>query len=137
VRPKARSVELADSRALLVGPFSEWDELERDLIAAGWSVERVESGAEAYRALQSDPRLLVAVLPHELRDGPADNLIVKARRAGTRADFVLLGDVTREERAELLADGAEEIFDPQVSRERLIGKLVLLHQRSRRGAADL
>ena len=122
---------MADSRALLVGPFPGWEELDRDLQAAGWSVERVESGAEAYRTLQSDERFLVAVLPTKLRDGPADNLILKARRAGTRADFVLLGDVAREERAALLAEGAEEIFEPDVTRERLMGKLVLLRARRR------
>ncbi|MCA9751286.1 MAG: sigma-54-dependent Fis family transcriptional regulator [Gemmatimonadetes bacterium] len=117
---------------LLIGPFPEWDEVERLLIARGWAVGRVESGAEAFRRLSSDRDLFAVVLPREMRDGRAENLLVRARGLATRADFVVLGPPGRpEDRASLLADGADEVLELPIAPEQLVSKLTLLRDRRR------
>ena len=119
-------------RCLFVGPFQGWEEAAAGAADRGWDVERVESGAEAFRRLQRDEGFVVVVLPAELRDGPADNLLLKSRKAGTEADFVVVApESSREIRASLLAEGADEILDESVDPGRLLGKLARLFDRRR------
>jgi DNA-binding NtrC family response regulator len=115
---------------LLVGPFANWDALDAAIRARGWTVLRVESGAEAFRVLSRDPRVVVVVLPLQLRDGPADNLLLRARSAGNRADHVVLAPPDRlAERAALLAEGADEILEDPIDVDRAVRKLDLLRDR--------
>jgi DNA-binding NtrC family response regulator len=124
--------DLSEATCLLVGPFPGWDSLDRGASARGWAVLRVESGAEAFRAVGRDPRIVAVVLPLDLRDGPADNLLLRARAAGTRADFVVIAPEGRaSERASLLAEGADEIFEEPIDPERVLRKLDLLRDRRR------
>jgi DNA-binding NtrC family response regulator len=128
----ATEAEMAESRCLLVGPFPDWARVEREAVRRGWTVRTVESGAEAFRTLQEDDSVIAVLLPALLRDGPADNLLLRARGAGTRADFVVIaGGAGREERASLLAEGADEVFEPPVDHDRLLGKLDRLRDRRR------
>lgn len=123
---------MADSKCLFVGPFRSWDALERDARARGWIVTKVESGAEAFRALTRDATLVAVVLPLTLPDGPASNLLLRARAAGTRADFVVLAPADRaSDRGKLLAEGADEILEEPVDGDRLLRKLDLLRDRRR------
>ncbi|MFN8177383.1 MAG: sigma-54 dependent transcriptional regulator [bacterium] len=123
---------MADSKCLLIGPFAGWDPLERGARERGWTVLKVESGAEAFRVLGRDPAIVAVVLPLALQDGPADNLLLRARAAGTRADFVVLAPPDRiSERGSLLAEGAEEILDEPVDGDRVLRKLELLRDRRR------
>jgi DNA-binding NtrC family response regulator len=123
---------MADSRVLLVGPFPQWDAIARDAAGRGWSVLRVESAAEAFRTIQAEEPIAV-VLPVELRDGPAYNLLLRARGAGTRADFVVVTPEPRgtDERASLLADGVDEVLEGPVDAERVLAKLDRLRDRRR------
>jgi len=93
------------------------------------------SGAEAveaFRELGRSPGIIVVVLPVTLRDGPADNLLLRAQSAGSRADFVVLAPGDRpEDRAALLAEGADEVLDELPDPDRLVGKLGLLRDRRR------
>jgi len=118
------------AECLLVGPFAGWDGIADRLAADGWTVLRVESAAEAFRKLGQSAGVIAVVLPATLRDGPADNLLLRAKGAGTRADFVVLSPGGRpEDRAALLAEGAEEVLDEPVDPDRLVGKLALLRDR--------
>jgi len=93
-------------------------------------VTSVESGAEAFRALKEGDDVFAVVLPAELRDGPADNLLLRARGAGSRADFVVIADSAKKEaRAALLSEGAEEVLEPPLDPERILAKLSLLRER--------
>jgi DNA-binding NtrC family response regulator len=125
---------LADPGCLFVGPFPGWEELAGTARDRGWDVTTVESGAEAFRALRDgDP--VAAILPAELPDGPADNLLLRARDRGVRTDFIVIASSSgREERAALLAEGADEVFEPDVDPGRILGKLDLL--RARRSLID-
>ncbi|GJM43244.1 MAG: hypothetical protein DHS20C21_00860 [Gemmatimonadota bacterium] len=121
---------MAEDRCLLVGPFSDWDEVGRRASRRGWRVSQVESGAEAFRVLAGPQAPSVVVLPLEMRDGPAENLLISAQREGTGADFLVVAPASsREERAALLADGAEEIFEEPVDLDRILAKLDLLRDR--------
>jgi DNA-binding NtrC family response regulator len=123
---------MAESRCLIVGPFPRWQDVVRDAAGRGWSVTSVESGAEAFRALKDGDDVFAVVLPAELRDGPADNLLLRARGAGSRADFVVIADAARKEaRAALLSEGAEEVLETPVDPARVLGKLELLRDRRR------
>jgi DNA-binding NtrC family response regulator len=121
--------EMSDSRVILIGPFPQWEKIAEAAEQAGWTVLRVESGSEAFRAL-SQNGITAVVMPVELRDGPAENLLVTARGTGTRADFVVLGS-GRENRAALLAEGADEVLEPPVDLERILAKLARLRDRRR------
>jgi DNA-binding NtrC family response regulator len=123
---------LADSKILLVGPFPEWDVIAREAETRNWQVRRVESAAEAFRVIQTD-RPTVVVLPIQLRDGPADNLLIRSRAAGTRADFVVVAPESggSEERASLLAEGVDEILEGPVDADRVLGKIDRLRDRRR------
>ncbi len=121
---------MAESKCLLVGPFANWDSVEKAARSRGWTVLRVESGAEAFRVLGRDPAISVVVLPLQLRDGPAENALRRARAAGTRADSVVLAPPDRlAERAAILAAGADDILEDPVDVERLVKKLELLRDR--------
>jgi DNA-binding NtrC family response regulator len=123
---------LAESKVLLVGPFEGWEVLERGARQEGWSVVRVESGAEAFRALGRDSGISAVVLPLTLRDGPADNLLRRAHAAGSLADFVVLAPADRlSEQGALLAEGADEVFDEPADPGRLLRKLNRLRERRR------
>ena len=120
------------SKCLLVGPFPAWEDLDAAAQAGGWRVERVESGAEAFRLLGRDATILTVVLPLELRDGPAVNLLRRARASGSRADFLVLAPAEgASARAGLLAEGAEEILEEPHETDRILRKLVLLRDRRR------
>jgi DNA-binding NtrC family response regulator len=123
---------LADSTILLAGPFPEWETLAREAAGRSWNVHMVESAAEAFRSLQAETPVAV-VLPVQLQDGPADNLLLRARGAGTRADFVVLAPEPRgtDERASLLADGVDEVLEGPVDVERVLAKLDRLRDRRR------
>ncbi len=116
---------------LVVGPFPGWEGLEAAARRDGWTVDRVESGAEAFRALGRRPGPVAVVLPLALQDGPALNLLRRARAAGARADFVFLAPASEQmsERAELLAEGAEEILEEPHDTDRIVRKLALLRDR--------
>ncbi len=117
--------------ALVVGPFPGWEALREKVRARGWDVVSVESGAEAFRILAARD-VTVALVPVDLRDGPADNLLLRARSAGTRADFLLLGaGRSHDRRAAFLEEGADEIFDLPVDPERILAKLDRLRDRRR------
>jgi DNA-binding response OmpR family regulator len=95
-------------------------------------VLKAESGAEAFRVLGRDAGIIAVVLPLVLQDGPADNLLRRARAAGTRADFIVLAPADRaSERGALLAEGADEILEEPVDEERLLRKLAFLRDRRR------
>ena len=120
------------SKCLLVGPFPAWEDLDTAARGTGWDVERVESGAEAFRLLGRDSTIVAVVLPLELRDGPAVNLLRRARASGARADFLVLAPAEgASERAELLSEGAEEILEEPHETDRILRKLVLLRDRRR------
>ena len=91
---------------------------------------RVESAAEAFRSLQARAPVAV-VMPVQLQDGPAENLLLRARSAGTRADFVVVAPEPRGsgERATLLADGVDEVLEGPVDPERVLAKLERLRDR--------
>jgi DNA-binding NtrC family response regulator len=123
---------MAEIRCLIVGPFPRWQEVVREAAARGWSVTSVESGAEAFRALRDGDDVFAVVLPAELRDGPADNLLLRARAAGSRADFVVIAETARKEsRAALLSEGAEEVLETPADPGRILAKLALLRDRRR------
>ncbi len=124
---------MAGDRCLLVGPFPNWENVARAVEQDGWTVVSVESAAEAHRQLGTgDDSPSVVVLPMELRDGPATNLLGRARRRGSGADFLVVTPPSRaDERASLLADGVEEIVEEPVDADRLVAKLDLLRQRRR------
>jgi DNA-binding NtrC family response regulator len=114
----------------MVGPFPDWTEIADQARERGWDVRLVESGAEAFRCLGEDDGIFVVLLPNELRDGPADNLLRRARGGGTRADFVVLASGSgREQRASLLAEGADEILAEPIGRGRVLAKLDRLRDR--------
>lgn len=125
---------MANSVVVLVGPFPDWEGIARHAQERGWEVVQVESGAEAFRALSSKD-VTAAVLPIQLRDGPAANLLVRSRAAGTRADFLVLSDGSHHDgaqhgdRATLLEEGADEIFDPPFDGDRILAKLDRLRDR--------
>ena len=114
---------MADLRCIIVGPFSGWEDVVHEAEARGWSVRAGESGAEAFRDLQDHEDVIAVVLPAELRDGPADNLLLRARAAGAAAEFVVLADsADRQERASLLAEGAEEVLEMPAGPDRILAK---------------
>jgi DNA-binding NtrC family response regulator len=125
---------VANSIVVLVGPFPDWTGIARQAQERGWEVIQMESGAEAFKALSSKD-VTAVVLPIQLRDGPAANLLVRSRAAGTRADFLILGDGSHHDgaqhgdRATLLEEGADEIFDPPLDPERIVAKLDRLRDR--------
>ena len=128
--PASERVELAESKCLFIGPLPRSDAWEGAARSRGWTVLKAESGAEAFRVLGRDPSIVAAVLPLVLQDGPADNLLRRARAAGTRADFVVVAPADRaSERGTLLADGADEILEEPVDEERLLRKLTFLRDR--------
>ena len=63
-----REDDLAEGRCLLVGPFPGWEEIGRRATGRGWMVSRVESGAEAFRALAQGSTPAAVILPLEMRD---------------------------------------------------------------------
>ena len=120
---------MANSIVVLLGPFPDWKRIAQQAQERGWEVVQVESGAEAFRVLSSRD-VTAAVVPIQLRDGPAANLLVRSRAAGTRADFLVLGDGSQHaDRASLLEEGADEIFDPPFDADRILGKLDRLRDR--------
>ncbi|MDP6801610.1 MAG: sigma-54 dependent transcriptional regulator [Gemmatimonadota bacterium] len=121
---------MAGSTLLLAGPFPDWTDFAREAIAEGWNVTRVESGAEALRQLRDAPPD-IALFPVELPDGPARNLITLGKREGLQTDFVLLAPENGSGRAELLAEGAEDVLDATTPHERLLARLDSLRQRRR------
>jgi DNA-binding NtrC family response regulator len=122
---------LAASKVLFVGSFPERDELARGAQERGWTVLQVESGAKAFRLLQTEDDLEAVVLSKGLDDVPPESLLRRARTTGTRADFLIVAGESREERAALLAEGAEEVFERPLDPERFLSKLELLRARRR------
>jgi DNA-binding NtrC family response regulator len=122
---------LAASEILFVGSFPERDDLARGAEERGWTVLQVESGAKAFRMLQSKDDLEAVVLAKGVDDLPPESLLRRARTTGTRADFLIVGGERREDRASLLAEGAEEVFERPLDRERFLSKLELLRARRR------
>lgn len=125
---------MAKSIVIFVGPFPDWTGIARQAQDRGWEVIQVESGAEAFRVLSSKD-VSAVVIPMQLRDGPAANLLVRSRAAGTRADFLVLSDGSHHDgaqhgdRASLLGEGADEVFDPPFDADRILSKLDRLRDR--------
>ncbi|MBZ0267154.1 sigma-54 dependent transcriptional regulator [bacterium] len=129
---EGRKVDLAESRCVLVGPFPGWELLRKQTESQGWTVTAVESGAEAFRALEPDGGPFVVVLPPEMRDGPAENLLRRVRRGDVVADLLVAsGNLSREERSRLLAEGAEEVFEEPLDLDRITRKMAVLRDRRR------
>jgi DNA-binding NtrC family response regulator len=123
---------LAESRCVLVGPFPKWELLRKEAEGQGWTTTMVESGAEAFRALEPDRGPFVVVLPPEMRDGPAENLLRRTRRGDAVVDVIVAsGSLSREERSRLLAEGAEEVFEEPLDLERITRKMAVLRDRRR------
>lgn len=115
--------------ALLAGPFPHWEQVSEEATRLGWDVDLVQSAAEAFQVL-ARKEVVVAVMPTQLPDGPADNLLLRARASGFRTDFVLLGSgQSRDERALLLDEGADEVFDPPADVGRILSRMQLLKDR--------